>query len=148
MKTAPTPYPVKQRYYQKDLQDWADYVGVKIGMPPVFPVNSVKVMRGAFIAIEAGCIVPYVRLAFERYWSELRDISADNEIEEIVEAVGLDRVEFWGKVTSPAYKDKLRLNTNELIERGGYGSPTFFLNRHDMYFGNDRIPLIARKLSG
>ncbi|MFP6814835.1 MAG: DsbA family protein, partial [Pseudomonadales bacterium] len=44
------PIPVKARYYQKDMQDWARLVGIEIGQPPVFPVNSVKVMRGAFVA--------------------------------------------------------------------------------------------------
>ncbi len=44
------PVPVKARYYQKDLRDWAHYVGITIGQPPVFPVNSVKAMRGAFVA--------------------------------------------------------------------------------------------------
>ncbi len=58
------PVPVKQAYYQKDLQDWANYEGLKIGSPPVFPVNSVKVMRGAFVAIEEDCLVPDARLAF------------------------------------------------------------------------------------
>jgi len=43
------PVPAKARYYSKDLRDWAHYVGVAIGQPPVFPVNSVKAMRGAFV---------------------------------------------------------------------------------------------------
>ena len=41
------PVPAKQAYYAKDLQDWARHTGVTIGQPPVFPVNSVRVMRGA-----------------------------------------------------------------------------------------------------
>src|SRR5262245_11052788 len=45
------PVPVKAHYYQKDLRDWARYTGIKIGSPPVFPVNSVKAMRGAFVAL-------------------------------------------------------------------------------------------------
>ena len=46
------PVPSKQAYYMKDLQDWANHVGITIGKPPVFPVNSVKAMRGAFVAME------------------------------------------------------------------------------------------------
>ena len=40
----------------------------------------------------------------------------------------------------------LRRNTDELIERGGFGSPTLFINRDDMYFGNDRLPLVEHRL--
>ena len=40
------PVPAKARYYAKDLRDWCRYQGLDIGQPPVFPVNSVKAMRG------------------------------------------------------------------------------------------------------
>ena len=55
------PVPAKARYYRKDLQDWARATGLDIGEPPVFPVNSVKAMRGAFVALDAGCISAYSR---------------------------------------------------------------------------------------
>ena len=142
------PVPVKARYYNKDLKDWAEYVGLQIDWPPVFPVNSVKVMRGAFVAIEEGCLVPYARRAFQAYWGELKDISQDAEVRKIAESVDLDVERFFECIGQQAYKDKLRANTDELIERGGFGSPTMFLDGDDMYFGNDRIPLIQRKLDG
>ena len=43
-------------------------------------------------------------------------------------------------------KDALKANTDELIRRGGFGSPTIFLNGDDMYFGNDRLPLVREAL--
>jgi 2-hydroxychromene-2-carboxylate isomerase len=141
------PVPAKARYYQKDLQDWARYAGVRIGQPPVFPVNSVKVMRGAFVAIEAGVLVPYARRAFERYWGELADISQDDEVAGIAKAAGLDVDEFFTKITDQAYKDRLKAATEECMARGGFGSPTMFLDGDDMYFGNDRIVLLEAKLA-
>lgn len=140
------PVPAKARYYRKDLQDWARYVGVSIGQPPVFPVNSVKVMRGAFVALEAGCLVPYARAAFRRYWSELADISQNEEVAAIAESVGLDVPAFFAKIDDQLYKDRLRATTDELMARGGFGSPTFYLDGEDMYFGNDRIALLAARL--
>ena len=140
------PVPVKARYYAKDLQDWARYVGIRIGSPPVFPVNSVKAMRGAFVAEEAGRLVPYARRVFERYWGELADISQDEVLAGVVRESGLDETVFFEKIRSPEYKARLRDNTSELIERGGYGSPTFFVDGDDMYFGNDRTPLVAARL--
>jgi len=140
------PVPAKQKYYSKDLQDWASYVGVEIGSPPVFPVNSVKVMRGAFFALEQDCLVPYARAFFTAYWRELKDISKPDVIEPIVTNLGLDAQRFFTAIESVSYKDRLRSNTDELIKRGGFGSPTFFIDGTDMYFGNDRLPLIEARL--
>ena len=142
------PVPLKARYYAKDLADWARYVGIDIGQPPVFPVNSVKAMRGAFVALEEDCLVPYARRVFQRYWGDLADISLDEVLRPIVEEVGLDAADFFGKIGSRDYKDRLRANTDELVERGGFGSPTMFLDGDDMYFGNDRIPLVAARVDG
>ncbi len=53
---------------------------------------------------------------------------------------------FFAKINSQPYKDRLRSNTDELIDRGGYGSPTLFINDSDMYFGNDRLLLVEARL--
>ena len=140
------PVPAKARYYQKDLQDWARYVGITLGQPPVFPVNSVKAMRGAFVAIEHGCLEAYARRVFHRYWGDLADISQDDVLSGIVSACGLPVEEFFAKIGAATYKDRLRINTEELINRGGFGSPTMFLDGDDMYFGNDRLTLIESRL--
>ena len=141
------PVPAKQRYAAKDLQDWARYVGIEIGSPPVFPVNSVRVMRGAFVAIEEDCLVDYARVAFQRYWRDLADISQEAEVRHIAQSIGLDVDAFWDKINSEPYKAKLRDNTQALIDKGGFGSPTLFVDGDDMYFGNDRLPLMLHKLS-
>ena len=52
------------------------------------------------------------------------------------------RTEFLAGIEQQPIKDKLRATTQELIDRGGYGSPTMFVGGDDMYFGNDRMPLI------
>ena len=140
------PVPSKAQYYQKDLQDWATLIGIKIGSPPVFPVNSVKVMRGALVALEEGKFIEYTRFAFQRYWGELKDISQDEEVKNIAATAGLDVDEFFAKINDQGYKDRLREFTDELVERGGFGSPTMFLDGDDMYFGNDRIQLLVAKL--
>jgi len=140
------PVKPKARYYSKDLQDWAAFYGIKIGNPTVFPVNSVKAMRGAFVALERGKVSGYSRRVFESYWGEDRDISRDDVMRDIVRAVGLDEGEFFEKINSPEYKAKLRANTEELIERGGFGSPTIFVDGA-MFFGNDRLALVEWELS-
>jgi len=140
------PLPVKAKYYVKDLRDWTQFYGLKIGNPSVFPVNSVKAMRGAFVANEHRIIAQYSRCVFESYWGDDRDISQDEVLREIVREVGLDEKEFFSKITSDEYKARLRENTEELIARGGFGSPTIFVEG-SMFFGNDRLPLVEHALS-
>jgi 2-hydroxychromene-2-carboxylate isomerase len=137
-----SPVPAKLHYALKDLQDWARKYGLRIGAPPVFPVNSAKAMRGAFVAEEHGKLPSYCRRVFEKYWGDLEDISQDDVLAAIVREQGLDGDEYFGKIVSPEYKAKLRANTDELIARGGFGSPTMFIDGEDMYFGNDRLVLV------
>ena len=140
------PVPAKARYHAKDLQDWARLYGLAIGWPSVFPVNSVKAMRGCFVAEEHGLLPRWARAVFEAYWGGDRDISQEAVLEKLAADVGLDGSELLAKIASPPYKDRLRANTDELIARGGFGSPTMFVNGDDMYFGNDRLPLVAAAL--
>jgi 2-hydroxychromene-2-carboxylate isomerase len=139
------PVPAKAKYYVKDLQDWARFYGIKIGQPSVFPVNPVKALRGAFVAEEHGLISSYSRRVFESYWGEDRDISKDDVLREIVRAAGLDEKEFFAKIADDKYKARLRANTDELIARGGFGSPTMFVDG-SMFFGNDRLVLVEFEL--
>lgn len=141
------PVPAKLSYAIKDLRDWAKAYGLRIGAPKVFPVNSAKAMRGAIVAAEHGRLPAYCRRVFECYWGELEDISEDTVLARIAEQSNLDSDEFFSKIGSDPYKRKLRANTDELIERGGFGSPTIFIDGDDMYFGNDRLPLVERALA-
>jgi 2-hydroxychromene-2-carboxylate isomerase len=136
----------KARYYVKDLRDWARHYGLAIGSPPVFPVNSVKAMRGAYVALEHGVLPAYARAVFEAYWGELLDISRDEVLEPIVARLGLDVADYLSRIAAPEYKQKLRDATDELVRRGGFGSPTMFVDGDDMYFGNDRLDLVEAAL--
>ena len=61
-------------------------------------------------------------------------------------AAGIEADGFFRAINDRHYKDLLRANTDELIARGGYGSPTIYINTQDMYFGNDRLPLVEAAL--
>ena len=136
------PVKVKARYYAKDLQDWARVAGLKIKMPPtVFPVNSVKVMRACILLKPEGKLVDFALAAFEMYWSEDKDISQEYVIDEICSRANVDLEFVKEGIKSDTIKNALRDNTNEAMERGAFGSPTFFVEG-DMYFGNDRLVLV------
>ena len=136
--------PVKEKlaYSQKDMKDWSKVRGIEFNWPDIFPINSVKAMRGSFFAINEGLVVEYSREVFRSYWTDGKDISNTDVLSEIVESLGMDAVKFLEFIDEDETKEALKKNTQELIERGGFGSPTIYLNETDMYFGNDRLHLI------
>ncbi len=134
------------KHYFKDMQDWAEFCDIAVAQPTVFPVNSVKAMRGALFAEEQGKLVPFSKAVFHAYWGLDRDISQDEVLADVGAEAGLDGQALLDAAGAPVYKEQLRTNTEELVERGGYGSPTMFINGTDMYFGNDRLPLVERRL--
>ena len=135
--------PAKQAYLRKDLADWARLAGISIRFPPtVFPVNSVKAMRGCLLLEPDGLLVPFAEAVFHAYWSDDRDISQDAVLAEICAGVGVEPERFFAGIARADIKDRLRANTEEVIARGGFGSPTMFVGGDDMYFGNDRLGLV------
>ena len=140
--------PIKEKlvYSQKDLDDWSKSRGLDIKMPKIFPVNSVKAMRGSFFFKDTGEIEEYLDAVFYAYWTEGKDISDDDILKSIVDQLNGSSEEYFDFIKTPEAKERLISNTQELMDRGGFGSPTFFLNDDDMYFGNDRIQLIEEKL--
>ena len=138
------PVPAKAAYMLKDMQDWANAAGLKIVMPPkVFPVNSVKAMRGCLWLEPQGKLLAFASAVFEAYWSREEDISQDAVLLKICQNMGVDGAEFLAGIAQPAIKEQLKSNTEEVIRRGGFGSPTLFLG-DDMYFGNDRLSLVKQ----
>ncbi|HET7491334.1 MAG TPA: 2-hydroxychromene-2-carboxylate isomerase [Bradyrhizobium sp.] len=140
------PVPAKIAYDKKDMADWARLAGLAIKMrPTVFPVNSVKAMRGCIFA--GKNVVPFARAVFEVYWGEDQDISQDSVLTEVCQRVGIDPKTFFAAISEQKIKDALKANTDEVMARGGFGSPTIFVDKTDMYFGNDRLPLIREALA-
>jgi len=140
------PVPAKARYSGKDMQDWARVAGLKIKMPPsVFPVNSVKAMRMCLVLGDQ--LVPFATAVFETYWGDDQDISQDAVLRGACARVGLDADALLAAQAADEIKAQLRANTDEVMARGGFGSPTIFVGGTDMYFGNDRLPLVREALA-
>jgi len=140
------PVPAKLVYAKKDMADWARQAGIAINIrPTVFPVNSVKAMRGCiFLGKE---MVPFARAVFEIYWGEDQDISQDAVLSEVCKRTGVDAQKLFAGIAQQSIKDQLKANTDELMARGGFGSPTIFVDKTDMYFGNDRLSLVRDALA-
>jgi 2-hydroxychromene-2-carboxylate isomerase len=103
-------------------------------------------MRGCILLEPQGKLVPFARAVFEAYWRDDRDVSSDTVLAEASERAGIPAAAFFAGIARREIKDQLKANTDELIRRGGFGSPTMFVGGDDMYFGNDRLALVREAL--
>ena len=140
------PNPLKLNYSNDDLHLWSKVRGISISFPEVFPVNSVKAMRGCLYAKKENQLIEFANNLFEAYWGEGKDISQEDLLVRIAENSNLDTEEFKKFIASQEAKDLLIKNTDELIGRGGFGSPTFFY-KEKMFFGNDRLHLLEEAIT-
>jgi 2-hydroxychromene-2-carboxylate isomerase len=138
----------RNRHLLKDLQDCARQTGLHIVFPPkVFPVNSVKAMRGCVWLAQhvhsKDHLLAFIEATFAAYFTRQEDISQDDVLANICRDLRLDAAAFAEGITQPDIKQALKANTDEAIARGAFGVPSFFVG-DDMYFGNDRLDLLRQ----
>ncbi len=132
----------------KALKDWARLAGVTMHFPNKFhPAKSVNAMRMA-TALEdrQDALCAFARAAFEGFFSNGENLDDPDTLERFADSAGLDGAALRAASVTDECKARLRANTDELISRGGFGSPTMFVDRDDMYFGNDQLPIVEAAL--
>lgn len=132
----------------KVLKDWAALAGVPMNFPSIYhPAKSVAAMRFC-CALEEDqpALEAFTRAAFAAYFDRQENLDDPDVLAAAANAAGLDGAALRMASVSDAVKARLRTNTEELVARGGYGSPTIFVDGSDMYFGNDQLPLVEAAL--
>ena len=105
---------------------------------PFFPVNTLMIMRGAVAAERLGVFARYVDETFRQMWSEAKKLDDPAVWRAALADAGFDAERFAALVEDPDIKARLRANTERSVERGTFGSPTFFVG-DEIYFGKDRL---------
>jgi 2-hydroxychromene-2-carboxylate isomerase len=132
----------------KVLKDWAALAGVPMNFPSQYhPAKSVAAMRFCCALEEdQAALARFTRAAFASYFDRQENLDDPDVLAAVAGSVGLDGVALKSAAGTDDVKARLRSNTEELIARGGYGSPTIFVGHTDMYFGNDQLPLVEAAL--
>ncbi|MEQ1547844.1 MAG: 2-hydroxychromene-2-carboxylate isomerase [Chakrabartia sp.] len=132
----------------KVLKDWSAMAGLTMQFPNAFhPAKSVNAMRMACALEEdQAALQTFAKAAFESFFLRAENLDDPEVLVTVANAAGLDGTAIRAASITDDVKAKLRTNTDELISRGGYGSPTLFVNGGDMYFGNDQLPLVEAAL--
>jgi len=105
---------------------------------PFFPVNTLRIMRGAVGAEMDGDLARYVGAMFHHMWENPKKMDEPAVIRAALDESGLDGARVLERFEDPAVKARLIANTERSVERGCFGSPTFFVN-DAIYFGKDRL---------
>jgi 2-hydroxychromene-2-carboxylate isomerase len=132
----------------KVLKDWTVLAGVELNFPSQYhPAKSVNAMRMACVlSDDMPALTDFTRAAFESYFGRQENLDDPDVLVAVACAAGLDGQAMRAASQTDTVKALLRANTEELITRGGYGSPTIFVDQTDMYFGNDQLPLVEAAL--
>lgn len=134
------------RYLFEDVKRWADHYQLPYRMHPDFPLNTIKALRLAFVARDAGLFEPIHEALFAAAWEQELDINDDTVLGRIITDAGGPANDMLQQIGSDEVKTRLRDNTDEAISRGVFGAPTFFVEE-EMYFGNDRLQFVRAALS-
>ena len=105
---------------------------------PFFPVNTLNLMRAAVAAQFEGVLEKYVEAAFHHMWVEPKKMDDPAVAAEALAASGLDAAKLFARAQDPDVKAKLIENTQSAVERGAFGSPTFFVGK-EMFFGKEQL---------
>jgi 2-hydroxychromene-2-carboxylate isomerase len=114
---------------------------------PFFPVNTLNLMRAAIAAQLEGVFEKYVDAAFHHMWGEPKKMDDPEVALKALTASGLDGAKLLARAQEPEVKAKLIENTQQAVERGAFGSPTFFVGK-EMFFGKEQLREVEELVSG
>ena len=114
---------------------------------PFFPVNTLNLMRAAVAAQLEGVFEKYVDAAFHHMWVEPKKMDDPEVAAKALTASGLDGAKLLARSQDADVKAKLIENTQNAVERGAFGSPTFFVGK-EMFFGKEQLREVEELVSG
>ena len=137
--------PNKVAYMGRDIARWAKRYRIGFELNPHFPVNTVALMRGALVTLADGGFPAYHEAMFRAMWAQSANLGDPQVVAGVLDKAGLDAAAIFERTQEQAIKDKLKAETDQLVERGAFGAPTLFVGEV-MFFGNDRLDFVEQAL--
>jgi 2-hydroxychromene-2-carboxylate isomerase len=138
----------KLEYQRLEMQRYIRRHGItRFAMNPFFPVNTLMIMRGAVAAQSEGVFARYVDEVFRHMWAEPKKMDDPAVVRAALDQSGLDGARLIALTQEPTVKDRLLANTQKSVERGAFGSPTFFVG-DEIFFGKDRLREVEEEIFG
>ena len=143
---APAFIPAKARHMIRDCKLIAIKNGVKFKFNSYFPIRSLNLMRGVFVAEEDNIKSNYIDNIFNTIWQDGLNMNDQIIVEKVLKNLNINPKTFSLRSTSSLIKDTLRNKTNEAYEKGIFGAPTFVVN-NKIFWGQDRIEFALKEAS-
>ena len=105
---------------------------------PNFPINTLHLMRAACAAQIDGGLEAYVESAYKHMWAEPKNMGDPEIAMTAFESDGIDAKALFARAQEPDVKARLIANTQDAVDRGAFGSPTFFVG-DEMYYGKEQL---------
>jgi 2-hydroxychromene-2-carboxylate isomerase len=138
----------KREFHTLETERFVKRFGVKpYTWNPFFPVNTLNLMRAAVAAQLDGIFEKYVEAAFHHMWVEPKKMDDPEVAAKAFSASGLDAAKLFARSQEPEIKARLIENTQSAVERGAFGSPTFFVGK-EMFFGKEQLREVEELISG
>jgi 2-hydroxychromene-2-carboxylate isomerase len=138
----------KREFHALETARFVKRFGVKpYTWNPHFPVNTLNLMRAAVAAQMDGVFEKYVDAAFHHMWVEPKKMDDPEVAAKAFAASGLDAAKLFARSQEPEVKAKLIENTQSAVERGAFGSPTFFVGK-EIFFGKEQLREVEELISG
>ena len=138
----------KREFHEIETQRFLKRYGVKpYTWNPNFPVNTLNLMRAAVAAQMEGVFEKYIDAAFHHMWDEPKKMDDPEVAMKALTASGLDAAKLFARSQDADVKAKLIANTQSAVERGAFGSPTFFVGK-EMFFGKEQLREVEEMVSG
>jgi len=113
---------------------------------PHFPVNTLMIMRGSVAAQKLGIFERYVDEVYRHMWSEPRKLDDPAVLRAALIESALPADRLFELAQTAEVKDGLLANTQRSVERGTFGSPTFFVG-DEIFFGKDRLRDVEEEIA-
>ena len=135
---APAFIPAKAKHMIRDCKLIAVKNGVKFKFNSYFPIRSLNLMRGVFVAEEDNIKSYYIDSIFNTIWQDGLNMNDPVIIEKVLKNLNVNAKTFVLRSASSIIKDSLRKKTSDAYEKGIFGAPTFVVN-NKIFWGQDRI---------
>lgn len=144
---SPMEVPAKGRYLQADLERFAQRYGVPFRHNPHFPINTLMLMRGA-LGLQMRAperMQAYVDAILRAIWVDGRNMNDPATVASVLQQAGFDPEQLLALASDPQVKEQLKAVTQQAVERGVFGAPTFFVDG-TLYWGQDRLDFVKEAL--
>ena len=135
---APAFIPAKAKHMIRDCKLIAEKNKIKFKFNSYFPIKSLNLMRGVFVAEEDNYKSHYIDSIFNAIWQDGLNMNDENVIQKVLKNLNINPKTFHLRSASSSIKDSLRKKTNEAYEKGIFGAPSFVSN-NKIFWGQDRL---------